>query len=71
MAEATEIGGTKAEGAELRFLLDGRPANTFIHWPVVNKRLVLLFFTRPYENAEKTSACWDTIRKSLKVERGK
>ncbi len=65
----TEVAGSPAEGAQLRFAVDGQPGATDIYWRVINQRLVQLFFIRPEKTAAKTVVCWDTIRASLKIEK--
>lgn len=61
------VAGVATEGAQLRFAVDGQPAITEIHWLIINKRLVQLFFIRPEKTAAQSGSCWDMIRNSLKI----
>lgn len=63
-----DMNGVLAEGAQLRFAVDGQPGMTDVCWLVINQRLVQLFFIRPEKTAAKATACWDMVRNSLKVE---
>ncbi len=66
----TDVGGSPAEGARLRFAVDGQPGATDIYWRVINQRLVQLFFIRPEKTELKTEVCWDVVRRTLRVEKG-
>ena len=63
-----DVNGVSAEGAQLRFAVDGQPGTTDICWFVFNQRLVQLFFIRPEKTAAKATACWAMIRRSLKID---
>jgi len=65
----TEVGGISADGAQLRFAVDGQPGSTDIFWFVRNQRLTQLFFIRPEKTAAKTTACWDLVRTTLTIEK--
>lgn len=65
----TNVAGSPAEGAQLRFAIDGQPGATDIYWRVINQRLVQLFFIRPEKTASKTEVCWDMVRSALKIEK--
>src|SRR6266496_3270728 len=67
----TDVAGSPAEGEQLRFEVDRQPGATDIYWRVINQRMVQLFFIRPEKTAAKTVGCWDLIRNTLKVEKGK
>ena len=62
-----ELSGTQAEGAQLRFNVDGFPGTTDVAWAVINQRLVQLFFIRPEKTATETAVCWEAIRNSLRI----
>ena len=64
-----EVGGVPADGAQLRFAVDDQPGSTLIFWFVHNQRLAQLFFIRPEKTASKTVACWDLIRKTLRIDK--
>jgi hypothetical protein len=64
-----EVAGASADGAQLRFQVDGQPGATDIYWLVLNRRFVQLFFIRPGKTEKEASICWDLIRTSLKVEK--
>jgi hypothetical protein len=64
-----EIGDSPAEGAQLRFMVDGQPGTTDIYWRVINQRLVQLFFIRPEKTKSKTTGCWDMVRSTLRIEK--
>ena len=63
-----DVNGNLAEGAQLRFAVDGQPGTTDIYWFVLNQRLVQLFFIRPDKTASKAAACWDMVRTTLRIE---
>jgi hypothetical protein len=65
----TDVAGASAEGAQLRFAVDGQPGATDIYWLVINQRLVQIFFIRPEKTASKATICWDLIRNSLRIEK--
>lgn len=65
----TDVAGSLADGAQLRFVVDGQPGATDIYWRVISQRLVQLFFIRPEKTVAKAIGCWDTIRTSLKIEK--
>lgn len=64
----TEVGGQPAEGERLKFVFDGQLGGGEAYWALLDRRLVLAYFIRPDKTAEKASAGWNMLRKSLKVE---
>ena len=64
---ATEVGGEQAEGVRLKFSLDNQPGSGDVYWPLLDKRLVLIYFIRPDKTSEKAAGGWDAIRKSIRV----
>jgi len=66
-AASTEIGGVKAEGVNIRAVLD-EPGAALIYWAPVGERLVVLIFFGPDKARKQQTAAWDTVRNSLKVE---
>lgn len=65
--DTTEISGESVEGTKLKFSLDGQAGTGYAYWILLDKRLVLLYFIRPDKLAEKASAGWDVLRKSIRV----
>jgi len=61
------MNGIPAEGAHLRFAIDGQPGTTDICWFVLNQRLVQLFFIRPEKTASQATVCWDKVRSTLQI----
>ena len=51
-----DVNGILAEGAQLRFAVDGQPGITDVCWLVVNQHLVQLFFMRPEKTAAQATA---------------
>jgi hypothetical protein len=66
---SSDIAGQAAEGAKLAFFLDDIGGTGEAYWAMLDRRLVLTYFIRPDKMAAKANVGWDTIRKSLKVER--
>ena len=64
-----EVAGGLADGAQLRFQVDGQPGATDIYWLVLNRRFVQLFFIRPGKTEKEATTCWDLIRRSLKIDK--
>jgi hypothetical protein len=64
-----EVAGAFADGAQLRFQVDGQPGATDIYWVVLNRRFVQLFFIRSGKTEKEATTCWDLIRRSLKIDK--
>ena len=64
-----EVGKLPAEGLKLDFEVDRQPGATDIYWLIVNGRLIQLFFIRPAKTTAKATACWDTIRRTIQIEK--
>jgi hypothetical protein len=60
-----KIGEADAEGIKFKFVLDNQQGGGQAFWSLIDKRLVLLYFVRPDKTADKATAGWDALRKSL------
>jgi hypothetical protein len=69
-ATSTEVGGIKAEGVNIRAVLD-EPGSALIYWAPVGERLVVLTFLGPDKALKQQKSAWDTVRNSLKIEEPK
>jgi len=68
-AATANVAGSPAEGARLRFAVDGQPGTNDIYWLTINQRVVQLFFITPEKTASKTTICWDMVRSTLRIEK--
>jgi len=67
-AVTTQIAGGDAEGARVRAVLDGQPGGMDSYSRIVSDRLINLSIIGSEKDITKSSAAWDLIRNSLKVE---
>ena len=65
---ATEIGGGPAECMRLSALLGGEPGHVDVCWRVIEKRMVQLAIVGSTGDITRTTAAWDAVRKSVKIE---
>jgi len=66
--ESGKIGGVKAEGVNIRAVLEGEPGAAKIYWAPLGERLVVLTFFGPDKALKQQVSAWDTIRNSLKIQ---
>jgi hypothetical protein len=65
--DATEIGGTKADGVVIKAVLGGEPGAARIYWALVGRRVVVLTFLGPDKQLQQQATAWDQIRNSLMI----
>ena len=66
-ADASEIGGVKADGAVVSASLDGETGAAKIYWAIVGQRVVVLTLFGPDKQTKQQLPTWDMVRTSLKV----
>jgi len=66
-ADASEIGGVKAEGVKVAANL-GEPGAAKIYWALMGQRVVILTIFGPDREIKQFTPAWDMVRNSLKVE---
>lgn len=69
--DSTEIGGVKAEGTKLKFIVSGDSATSQIYWALVNQRVVILTYFGPDRDRQKFLSSWETVKTTLKIEDAK
>lgn len=65
---ASEIGGGPAECTRLSALLGGEPGRVDVCWRVIEKRMVQVAIVGSTRDITRTTATWDAIRNSVKIE---
>src|SRR5689334_3424157 len=66
-ADASEIGGVKADGVKVSANL-GEPGAAKIYWALLGQRVVILTIFGPDREIKEFAPAWDTVRSSFKVE---
>ena len=64
----TEIAGGSAECTRLSALLSGEPGRVDVCYRMVEKRMVQMAIVGSTKDINRTTAAWDTIRNSVKIE---
>ena len=64
----TQIGGGDAEGARARAILDREPGGMDSYSRIISDRLINLSIIGSEKEIAKSTAAWDMIRNSIKVE---
>ena len=67
VADSSEIGGVKADGASINASLGGEAGAAKIYWALVGQRVVVLTIFGPDKQMKQLTPAWDLIRTSLKV----
>lgn len=62
-----KIGEFEADGIKFSFVWDDQLGAGQALWSLIDKHLVLLYFMRPDKTAEKATAGYEVLRKSLSV----
>jgi hypothetical protein len=65
--DASEIGGVKADGVNIKASLGGEAGAAKIYWALVGQRVVVLTIFGPDKETKQLAPAWDLIRTSLKV----
>ena len=65
---ASEIGGGPAECTRLSALLGGEPGRVDVCWRVIAKRMVQVAIVGSTRDITRTTAAWDAVRNSVKIE---
>ena len=65
--DTSEIGGVKADGANISASLDGEAGAAKIYWALVGQRVVVLTFFGPDKQTKQHSPVFDLVRTSLTV----
>jgi hypothetical protein len=63
-----QIGGTQAEGVQLRASLGGEAGEATVYWVPLGNRVVVLTFFGPDAALKRAVPTWDMIRNTIKVE---
>jgi hypothetical protein len=64
----SQIGGVPAEGVKISAALGGEVAQASIYWLALENRVVMLTFFVPDSELKQTTAAWDVVRNSVKIE---
>ena len=66
-ADASEIGGVKADGVKVSANL-GEPGAAKIYWAMLGQRVVILTIFGPDREIKEFAPAWEMVRSSFKVE---
>jgi len=65
--DTTEIGGIKADGANITASLGGETGAAKIYWALVGQQVVVLTLFGPDKQLKQLAPAWDLVRTSLKI----